>query len=179
MATKKTIKKSPKNKAFTDKVPAGSRKSLDSMSDSHRKHVEFWAPHKESLKASFVWAAARRFHERGGEGLFYVMVKRGGKDYAIVSYDTSKMTPITKKNVLDEGFETSSAGLETFKDYRSMAKEERAASREKASPSKPSKPKRVAKPKASAAASKATAAAKSKTKKSGPPRRKASPKRAG
>lgn len=175
MATRKKTTRKPapkksaaKTKAAAGKVPAGSRKSLDDMSESHRKHIEFWGPHQDNLRAEFVWIAIRRFPERSGDGLYYVAVKRGDKDYAIVSYDTSKPAKVTKRNVMDEGFETSSAMLEAFKEYRQLAKDERNEARAKANP-----PKAKAKPKASPAAKKATAAAKKRTTKKPPVRRKA------
>lgn len=126
-ATKAASKKAPAKKPAKKQVPAGSRKSLDEMSESHRAHVERWLPHQENLKAEFVWIAVRRYPERKQEGPHYVAIKRGDKDYAIVSYDTSKPKPITKKDVLDEGFTSSRAMLEAFSRYRQIAREERKA----------------------------------------------------
>ena len=113
-------------KATENRVPKGSRKSLKSMSESHRAHVLFWEPHLDNLRAEFVWIAVSRYPERGGEGSHYVAVKRGDKDYAIIDFDTSKGTKVTKRNVLDEGFTSSTAMLEAFKAYRQMARDERA-----------------------------------------------------
>ncbi len=115
-----------KTKTKENRVPKGSRKSLQSMSESHRVHVLFWEPHLDNLRAEFVWIAVSRYPERGGEGPHYVAVKRGDKDYAIIDFDTSKDTKITKRNVLDEGFTSSTAMLEAFKTYRQMARDERA-----------------------------------------------------
>lgn len=127
-----------------DRVPAGSRKSLSEMSDSHKAHVIFWEPHLENLKAEFVWIAVSRFPERGGQGPHYVAAKRGDKDFVIVDYDTANPKPITKRNILEEGITSSTAMLETFKSYRKRARDERAA----ASATKPkvTKPKGATKP---------------------------------
>ncbi len=113
------------------RIPSGSRRSLKDMSESHRAHVLFWEPFLENLRAEFVWIAVSRYSERGGEGKHYVAVKRGDKDYAIIDFDTSKSTKITKRNVLDEGFTSSTSMLETFKKYRQMARDERASSKPK------------------------------------------------
>ena len=134
MAKAKTLK--PEN---DPRVPSGSRRSLKDMSESHRAHVLFWEPFYEALRAEFVWIAVSRYPERGGEGKHYVAVKRGDKDYAIIDFDTSKPTKITKRNVLDDGFTSSTAMLETFKTYRQMARDERAKA------TKPTKPKTVRK----------------------------------
>ncbi len=129
MAAKKTL-----DPAKDPRVPSGSRRSLKDMSESHRDHVLFWEPHLENLRAEFVWIAVSRYPERGGEGKHYIAVKRGDKDYAIVDYDTSKDAKITKRNVLDEGFTSSTSMLETFKTYREMAREERASATKVAKP---------------------------------------------
>lgn len=120
-----------------NRVPKGSRKSLKNMSESHKAHVLFWEPHLDNLRAEFVWIAVSRFPERGGDGPHYVALKRGDKDYAIVDYDTSKGTKITKRNVMDEGFTSSTSMLEAFKTYRQMARDERA----EATAAKAAKPK--------------------------------------
>jgi hypothetical protein len=165
-ATRKTAtKKSPAKKASAEsRVPTGSRKSLDDMSDSHRAHVLKWEPHLENLKAEFVWIAVSRFPQKGAEGPHYVCIKRADKDFAIVDYDTANPKAITKRNVLDEGFTTASSMLDAFKAYRQMARDERAAASEstKPAPKKPAAKKAAATKKAPAkkAPAKRTPAAK-------------------
>lgn len=129
-----------KAKAAEDRVPKGSRKSLKDMSEAHRDHVLFWEPHLENLRAEFVWIAVSRFPERGGNGPHYVAVKRGDKDYAILDYDTSKPKKTDKRAVLDEGFTSSTAMLETFKAYRKKAKDEREAAAASKKPTPAKKP---------------------------------------
>ncbi len=129
MAAKKKL-----DPAKDPRVPSGSRKSLKSMSEAHRAHVLFWEPHLENLRAQFVWTIASRFPEHGREGSYYLAVKRGDKDYAIVSYDTTKNTKVTKRNILDEGMVSSTAMLEAFKTYRQMARDERASTTKKPKP---------------------------------------------
>ena len=129
-----TAKPAAKKGKADDRVPSGSRKSLSQMSDSHKAHVIFWEPHMENLKAEFVWIAVSRFPERGGQGPHFVAIKRGEKDYAIVDYNTADPKPITKRNILDEGFTSSTAMLETFKSYRQKAREERAVASGKPKP---------------------------------------------
>lgn len=182
MATKKTASKS--TKAKTDvaasakkaaaKVPTGSRKPIDDMSESHRKHIEQWGPHQENLKAEFVWVAVSRFSGHGGEGPYYVCIKRADKDYAIVSYDTSNPKAITKRNVEAEGFDSSTAMLEAFKEFRAKAREERKADAAQKAPAKKAKPASKPKPKRRAAPSKSTKKAPaSSTAKKTPTRRRA------
>lgn len=135
------------------KLQTTTRKSLDEMSDSHRKHIERWEPHLEALRGEHVWAAVSRVPGRGVEGPYYVALKRGAKDYVIVDYDTEKMTPATPKRILADGFESSTALMEAFKEFRQKAKGEREAI--KASSTKP---------KAKAASSKAKTTSKAKAK---------------
>ena len=159
---KPAVKKTA-SKGVGTRIPHGSRKSLDQMSASHRAHVEKWEPHLENLKAEFVWVAAARFAKRDAEGLYYVAIKRGQKDYAIVSYNIANPKPITKRNLEAEGFASSLAMMEAFKEFRKLAKEERQGT-------KPSKVKVPAKTKAASKVRAKTAAKK--------PVRKAAPKRA-
>lgn len=119
-------------------LKTSTRKSLDEMSESHRAHIEKWEPHVEAMGAEHVWASANRFAGRSGEGLVYAAVKRGSKDYAIVDYNTETKK---KAKVLADGFESSKTVMEAFKEYRAMAKEERAASK----PAKPAAKKTAAK----------------------------------
>lgn len=136
------------------------RKSLDEMSESHRQHIEKWEPHIKALGCEHVWAHATRVPGRGAEGPVYVAVKRGSKDYAILDYDTSK--PKQKANVIADGFETSTALMEAFKEYREMAKNEKAEARAAEKPAKgPRSPKsadtKATAPRAAKAASKPAA----------------------
>jgi hypothetical protein len=126
------------------------RKSLDDMSEAHRAHIEKWDPHLSALRGQHVWAAVSRTPGRGVEGPVYVAVKRGPKDYVIVDYDTAKMVKVTPKRVLADGFESSGALMEAFKEYRQMAKDARAAAgstKPKAKPKANAKPTRKAPPK--------------------------------
>lgn len=158
---KATAKRLPKPKAST-------RKSLEEMSQSHREHIQKWDPHLENLKAVFVWVAVARISGRKVTGPHYVAIKRGSKDYAIVSYDTEKQIKVTPKLVLVDGFETSAAMMEAFKEYRTKARAERAASK---TPKATKPPKRTTKPKAPRATSTKKKAAKK------PARRKAATKK--
>ena len=115
---------------MAEKVHATTRKSLNEMSEAHRKHIEKWDPHLAALKGEHVWASVNRIPGRGKEGPVYVALKRGAKDYAIVDYDTAKQVAVTPKRILADGFESSSALMEAFKDYRQKAKSERLAARE-------------------------------------------------
>jgi hypothetical protein len=129
------------------------RKSLDEMSESHREHIERWEPHIGKLGGEHVWASCNRFPGRGGDGPMYVALKRGAKDYVIVDYNTEKMV---KPKVLADGFETSGQLMEAFKEYRQMAKEERAAAKP-ASSKKASTKKTTAKSSTKKAPAKGTA----------------------
>ncbi len=131
-----------------------SRKSLGEMSESHRAHVERWDPHIEKLKAEFVWIAVSCLPGRGVEGPHFVAIKRGAKDYAIVEYDTEKQT---RPKVLDDGFETSSAMMEAFKEYRKLARTRRNDVKAKTATKRPAKKapaKKTATPRKRAAAKK-------------------------
>jgi len=125
-------------------LKTSTRKSLDEMSESHRAHIEKWEPHVEAMGAEHVWASANRFPGRSGEGPVYAAVKRGQKDYAIVDYNTETQK---KAKVLADGFESSKTVMEAFKEYRAMAKEERAAAKpaKKAATKKPAAKKPAAK----------------------------------
>lgn len=124
------------------------RKSLDEMSESHREHIEKWEPHISKLGGEHVWASCNRFPGRGGDGPMYIALKKGAKDYVIVDYNTEKMV---KPKVLADGFETSGQLMEAFKEYRQLAKEERAA----AKPAKKASTKTAAKDKTKKPAAKA------------------------
>lgn len=129
-ATKPKAAAPVKTKAVTGKLPkAKTRKSLDEMSVAHREHIEKWDPHLEALRAIFVWVAVSRVPGRGVTGPYYVAVKRGAKDYAIVDYDTEKQVSVTPKRVLADGFETSAAMMEAFKEFRKKARTEREAAK--------------------------------------------------
>ena len=133
------------------KMKTTTRKALDEMSDSHRAHIEKWEPHLEALRGEHVWAAVSRVPGRGVEGPVYVALKRGPKDYVIVDYDTAKMPAVTPKRVLADGFESSSAVMEAFKEYRAKAREEREAIKAAAAAKPKAKPKpKQAKAKAAA-----------------------------
>lgn len=134
---------------MAQKLQTTTRKSLDEMSDSHRRHVERWEPHLEALRGQHVWAAVARIPGRGVEGPHYVALKRGAKDYVIVDYDTEKMTPATPKRILADGFESSGTLMEAFREFRTKAKAEREAVKSTAT-----------KPKAKAAASRKKATVK-------------------
>ncbi len=126
----------PLNEEDALALKTSTRKGLDEMSESHRAHIEKWEPHVENMGAEHVWASANRFSERGGTGLVYAAIKRGSKDYAIVEYNTETQK---KAKVLDDGFESSKMVMEAFKEYRGLAKDQRAESREarKAATKKP------------------------------------------
>lgn len=168
------LEPSPREGVMAEAAGMKTRKSLDEMSESHRKHVEQWGPHAAKLKAEFVWIAVSRFPQRGTEGKFYVAVKRGDKDFAIVDYDTTKVnTKSYRPKVVEDGFETSTAMMKAFKVWRQTAREERAAARPKPKPATKSakKPaakkapaKAKAKPKAKATAKRTKAPARSKAK---------------
>ena len=155
-----------KAKATKAKKPAGEemltshRKSLDDMSEAHRAHIEKWEPHLIPLGGEGVWGFASLVPGRGATGPCYIALKRGPKDYAIISYDTEKMVKVTKRHVEEDGIESSTALLEAFKPYRIKAKEERNAAKS----SKAAKPKPKARP-ARKAAPKKTAAKKPAAKK--------------
>lgn len=117
-------------------LKTSTRKGLDEMSDSHRAHIEKWEDHVEAMGAEHVWASTNRFAGRGGEGPVYAAIKRGSKDYAIVSYDTSTGK---KAKVLVDGFESSKTLMEAFKEYREMAKEERGEDKPKPKKAAPAK----------------------------------------
>ncbi len=117
----------PLNEEDALALKTSTRKGLDEMSESHRKHIEKWEPHVEAMGAEHVWASANRFPERGGTGWVYAAIKRGSKDYAIVEYNTDTEK---KAKVLDDGFESSKAVMEAFKEYRGLAKDERTEIRE-------------------------------------------------
>lgn len=135
--TKEESKVATKKKAAPKGQPQmKSRKSLDEMSESHRAHVEKWTPHVENLKAVFVWTAVSCIPGRGVEGPYFVAIKRGDKDYAIVEYNTQTQRV---NKILDDGFETSSAMMEAFKEWRKVAKERRAAVRGTAKAKRPAK----------------------------------------
>ena len=117
----------PMNEEDALALKTSTRKGLDEMSESHRKHIEKWEPHVEAMGAEHVWASANRFSARGGTGLVYAAIKRGSKDYAIVEYNTETQK---KAKVLDDGFESSKTVMEAFKEYRGLAKEQRTEDRE-------------------------------------------------
>lgn len=137
-----------------DMAETKTRKSLDDMSESHRQHIEKWEPHLDNLRGEHVWAAVMRVPGRGVSGPCYVAVKRGSKDYAIVDYDTEKQPNVTPKRVLSDGFESSTALMEAFKEYRQMARDERAAAKPAAKTAKA--PTRKKAPAKKAAAKKTT-----------------------
>jgi len=164
---KATTKKAVKPKA--DTMRTSHRKSLDEMSEAHRAHIEKWEPHLESLRGEGVWGFASRVPGRGALGPCFIALKRGPKDYAVVEYNTEKMTKVTPSKVLEDGIETSTGLLEAFKPYRLQAKEERNAAKSPAKPAPKPKKKAATKPKP-----KAKASVKKTAKK---PTRKAAPKR--
>jgi len=133
----------PMNEEDALALKTSTRKSLDEMSESHRAHIEKWEPHVTAMGAEHVWASANRFAGRGGEGLVYAAIKRGSKDYAIVEYNTETKK---KAKVLADGFESSKTVMEAFKEYRTMAKDERGANKpKKAAAAKKAAPKASAK----------------------------------
>ena len=147
------------------------RKSLDEMSESHRAHIERWDKHCAAMGVEHVWIGVQRYNQRGVDGPHYVAVKKGDKDFQIRAYDTSKIDNATNRGkVLEDGFETSTALIEAFGQYRQMAREERDKARGKATSAKPKTSTRKKAP-----ASKAKA--KVSVKKSKPATRKAAPKR--
>lgn len=100
------------------------KKSLDSMSEAHRRHIERWEPFLASIEAQHVWAATPRFPGRGA-GPFFLAVKNGPRNYGIIEFDTS-----TEERV-ELATEVSSPKtiLEDFRPYRVTAKKERDALR--------------------------------------------------
>ena len=69
-----------------------------------------------------------------------------------MSYDTADPKPITKRNVEAEGFESSTAMMESFKEYRKLAKEQRQGGKSVAKPKAATKPAPKPKPKTKPAA---------------------------
>lgn len=151
------------------------RKSLDDMSDQHRKRIEFWEGHMENLRGVHVWFHVFRIPGRNVEGPCFVAVKRGDKDYMICEYDTAKPYTVTPKFILEDGIETSGQLTDAFRQYRAQAKEERAEARpaKKESTKKPDGKKKA--PAKKTPAKKPVGKAKSGAKK---PARKAKPARA-
>ena len=153
------------------KLRTTTRKSLDDMSEAHRKHIEKWEPHLEALRGEHVWAAVSRTPGRGTLGPVYVALKRSAKDYIIADYDTEKRTPVTPSRVLSE-YGSSSELLTAFREFRQKAKDERAQCLKDAAKSKPKKtaPKKAAAKKAAPkkAAVKRPAAKKATPKKATP-----------
>lgn len=147
------------------------RKSLDELSEAQRAHVEFWTPHAAKMKVDYVWVAVSRYPQRGTDGPHYVAVKKGDKDYRIVSYDTSKLKVKSyRMTVVEDGFETSTAMMQAFKQWRVTARAEREAAR-----GKPAKGGKKRAPAKKAAAKKAPAKRKAPAKKAAP--KKAAPKK--
>ncbi len=107
-------------------LAATTKKSLDSMTDSHRKWVERF---ESALAAGgglegvdHVWAATRRDRGRA-PGRVYLAVKFGAKDYRIVEFDEGEPTAAAVERV--DRRESPTAIMAEFKAYRAIARAER------------------------------------------------------
>lgn len=108
-------------------IAATTKKSLDAMSDSHRRWVERFETAIGSggglEGVDHVWAATRR--DRGRRpGRVYLAVKFGARDYRIVEFDES--SPTTEAVETGVGASSPTAIMAEFRAYRSTAKAERA-----------------------------------------------------
>jgi hypothetical protein len=149
MATATKTVKVPAKKAVVKTSPnpdltTTTKKSLDSMSEAHRRHIERWEPFLSLIGGEHVWAATPRFAGRG-EGAFFLAVKIGPKNYGIAEFDTSKKL---KAKYVVKDVVSPKAILTQFGEYRKTAKAERDAARAA------SKSKAKAKPTAKAPAKK-------------------------
>ena len=111
-------------------LSATTKKTLDSMTESHRRWVERFeialGDGGGLSGADHVWAATRRARGRS-PGPVYLAVKFGPRDYRLVSFDESE--PTTEATELGIESASPSGILVAFKSYRALAKDERAASK--------------------------------------------------
>lgn len=114
MATKKAAKQAT--------LRTTHKKALDAMSPAHRRWIERWEPMIEAIGAQHVWVSVPRFKGRG-DGPFFLGIKVGPRNYAIVEFDTSKKTQ--KSKTLVANIASPKTLLEQFGEYRAAARSER------------------------------------------------------
>ncbi len=124
-AAQAALVKAPKAKANPNPgLVTTTKKSLDDMSDAHRRHIERWEPFLEAIGAQHVWAATPRFPGRGA-GPFFLAIKIGPRNYGLVEFNTDTEVLVE----LADGVVSPKTILEDFRPYRATAKEERDALR--------------------------------------------------
>ncbi len=100
------------------------KKSLDDMSDAHRRHIERWEPFLNTIGAQHVWAGTPRFPGRG-LGPYFLAIKIGPRNYGLVEFNTETEELVQ----IADGVSSPKTILEDFRPYRVTAKSERDALR--------------------------------------------------